>query len=232
MGEKKRNKQFWKEKQLIRLRIKNYEIGKSIRNQSYVELEQPIHNGYIAEWVLRDDILKRDDAIYFQEALDACKQSVWGRTPDFKYKSKKTKQWVIVNPKTYSIKKEKFELLSPKAQKHFVEDTVKDKKNWRYGYCDKWYRCTLSYELVVKITKHYITHRKEHDNILYQMDAENEKHMYRIAGDDNPWGSNSYKNWFWRKHENTKEKLKSKRDIIEVSKAYLNITSKKDLLDL
>ena len=45
MTQKKRNKHFWKEKQLIRLRMKDVEINKAIRNQGWVELEEPIRYG-------------------------------------------------------------------------------------------------------------------------------------------------------------------------------------------
>lgn len=220
MSRKKRNKQFWKEKQLIRLRIKDGEINKAIRNQGWVELEEPIHNGYYAEWVLRDDILRRSDAEAYQEALDACKDKIWSRNPEFRYKDKKTKRWVQVNPKLKDINKETYEKLSPTAKKFYYE-SHKRHGNWRLGYTDKWYTCTLSYELVVKVTKAFITHRREHDGILYQMDAENERMMYQIAGNDNPWGGRNYRSdKFWRKHENTKEKLAADRELRDRIKSY------------
>lgn len=232
MTQKKRNDKFFKEKKLIALRMKDAEISAAIRNQSLVELDEPIHHGYNAEWVLRDDILKRDDAHVFQEALDACKGKIWNRNPEFKFKNTKTKRWEKVNPKLHKLNKVKYEALSPSAKKFFYE-TTKSTKYWRIGYNDKEYCCTLSYELVVKITKNYITHRREHDNVLYQMDAENEKMMYAVAGNNNPWGGNGYGNPKWyRKFENTKEKLKAARELVEVKKIYPNITKKKDLLDL
>ncbi len=229
---KKRNKYFFKEKSLIQLQIKDNEIREAIRNQSWIELDEPIPNGYYAEWVLRDDILRRDDAAAYQEALDVCKGKIWSRTIEFKYKDRKTKKWVQRNPELKSIHKDKYEKLSPTAQKFFIEDTFATRKKWKYGYNDKIYRCTLSYELVVKITKAFITHRKEHDNILYQMDAENKKMMYVIAGDNNPWGGTSSKNKYQRKYENKKEKLAAERKANEVIKIYKSINDKKDLLDI
>lgn len=217
MSRKKRNKQFWKEKQLIRLRKKDREIHEAIRNQGWVELEEPIHNGYYAEYVLRDDILKRDDASAYQEALDACKEKIWGRTPDFKFKNKKTKRWEEIKPKLKDIKKEVYENLSLTAKKLFCE-SVKP-KNWRYGYSDKWYTCTLSFELVVKVTKAFITHRREHNGILYQMDAENEKMMRIVANNGNPWGGSHFRSHkFFNKVENKKEKLKADRELRETIK--------------
>lgn len=226
---KKRNKQYFKEKAIIRLKMEDYEIRDAIRNQGLVELEEPIHDGYNAEWVLRKDYARRDDAAVYQEALDACKGKVWSRTPEFRYKNSKTKKWEQYYPALHKINKEKYEALSPSAKKFFFECSDK-KKYWKYGYTDKEYRCTLSYELVVLITKSYITHRKEHDNVLYQMDAENEK-MLRIVTNGNPYPG-SYHNKYWRRHENKKEKLKAEREVINVVKEYKHITKKKDLLDL
>lgn len=230
MTQKKRNKYFFKEKEIYRLKAKDAELNDAIRNQGWIELEKPVHNGYYAEWVLREDISRRDDVAVFQEALDACKEKIWSRNPEFKYKNRKTKKWEVAKPKLKTIHKEQYEKLSLSARKLFVEST-KTAKYWRYGYTDKEYRCTLSYELVVYITKAYITHRREHDNVLYQMDAENEKMLYQAAN-GHPWtGGSSYPKW-WRKHELKKEKLKEERKVIDVVKGYKGIKSKKDLLDL
>jgi hypothetical protein len=231
MTQKKRNPKFFKEKKLIELRMKDHEINMAIRNQSLVELDEPIHHGYNAEWILRSDIEKREDAHVFQEALDACKKMIWGKTPEFRVKNSKTKRWENVKPGLKKINKAKYDALSPSAQKFFFE-TTKSAKYWRVGFNDKEYQCTLSYELVVKITKHYITHRREHDNILYQMDAENEKMLYKVAGNDNPWGAGkNYPKWY-RKVENAKEKNRASRELVEVKKIYPSIKKKKDLLDL
>ncbi len=227
MSQKKRNKYFFKEKEIIRLKIKDAELHQAIRNQGWVELEKPVHNGYYAEWILRSDIQKREDVMFYQEALDACKDKIWSRNPDFKYKERKTKKMVVNKPKLLLINKEKYEKLSPSAKKFFVEDTTKSRKYWKYGYSDKFYRCTLTYELVVLVTKAYITHRREHDNVLYQMDAENEKMLYKAAN-GHPWvGSRNsgFPKW-WRKHENKKEKLQAERKLVETIKIYKSLDDK------
>jgi hypothetical protein len=228
---KKRNKYFYKEKELIRLRMKNQELNDAIRNQGLVELEEPIHHGYNADWILRPDISRRTDASAYQEALDACKGRIWNKTPDFRHKDKKTKRWVLHNPKMNPISKVTYDALSPTAKKFYIEDTSNTRKYWKLGFTDIKYRCTLSYELVVVVTKSFITHRREHDNVLYQLEAENEKMMYNVAGDDNPWGSDSNTSRFWRKHENTKEKLQAEREIVEIKKAYLSDDKYKDIQD-
>lgn len=208
---KHQNKHFLREKKIINLKLKDREISKAIGNQGYIELEKPIPHGYDAEWVLRDDILRRSDAAAYQEALDASSRSIWCKDKSFKAKDYKTKKWFVQKPTLKPINKETYEKLSPTAKKFFVEDISKERKYWRYGFSDKYYICTLSYELVVKITQSYITHRREHDNVLYQMDAENEAQLYRVA-DGHPWGGYS-EGKFWHKMELKKEKTVAKKEI-------------------
>jgi len=218
MSRKKRNKYFFKEKEIIRLKMNADQIRNSIRNQGWIELEEPVHHGYNAEWTLRDDILRRDDSAAYKEALNASNDRIWSKNPDFKYKNRKTKRWEIIKPKLKKINKASYDNLSPTAKKFFYEDTSKERKYWRYGYTDKSYICTLSYELVMKITKSFITHRKEHDGILYQMDAENDKMLYQAA-DGHPWSRSLYPKWH-RKHENKKIKLKEEKELLESVKGY------------
>jgi hypothetical protein len=208
------NKYFLREKKIINLKLKDREISDAICNQGYIELEKPIPHGYDAEWVLREDILRREDAWAYQEALDACKASIWSKDKSFKAKNDKTKKWYVRKPDLKAINKETYEKLSPTAKKFFVEDSLYEKRYWRYGFNDKYYRCTLSYELVVKITQSFITHRREHDNILYQMESEIESHMLRLANGVTTriWGS--YRGLkYWKKEQYQKQKTNAKKEI-------------------
>ncbi len=227
---KKRNKHYWKEKQLIRLKLEDAKNHEAIYNQGLIELDEPIPHGYNAEWVLRSDISRRDDAHVYQEALDACKGMIWSKTKDFKYKNWKTKKWFVKKPDLKKINKAKYDALSVSAQKFFYEDTS-SKRN--YFHKDTYYGCNLSFELVVKITKSYITHRREHDGLLYQKEAEIKEAMYRVSN-GHPWGGYGDNKWY-RRHESKKIKLAEERRIVEVEKAYKNIGDWKDkneLLDI
>jgi hypothetical protein len=207
---KKRNKYFLKEKAINRIKREQNEINNAIRNEGWVELEKPEHNGYYAEWVLREDYTRRADAHVYQEVLDACGDRIWSKTEEFRSKDYKTKKWIYHKPRLLNINKEKYDKLSPSAQKFFYE-SLEDKKNWRYGFNDSSYACTLTYELVVLISKAYITHRREHDGLLRQMDAEAEKKLNQLT-DGHPWGSYGYGK-FWRKHEFKKTKMVAEREL-------------------
>lgn len=228
----KRDKHFYKEKEIIRLKQESREVWESIRNQGSIKLEKPIHHGYHATFVLRADISRRDDAHVYQEALNACNAVIWCKNPDFKFKNRKTKKMERHYPSLKKIHKAEYEKLSLSARKLFSEDTSKEaSKYWRLGYNDKIYISNLSFELVTKVTKAYITHRQEHNELLYQKDAEIEKHLYNKT-DGNPWrgGDSDYKDWL--REQSKREKLNEKRKIIEVKKVYKNAKDKDDLLDI
>jgi len=210
---KKRNKYFLKEKEIIRLKMKDNEINKAIGNQGWIELEKPVHHGFYSEFILRADIQRRVDVAFYQEALDACARRVWCKDEKFKRRNWKTKKMEDLLPELAPIYKEVYEKLSNGAKKFFVE-TKMDSKNWRYGYTNVKYVCILSYELVLLKSKAYITHRREHDNILYQMEAENEKRLYDIS-DDHPWGGYGYGR-FWKRHEFKKEKVVAERELKKI----------------
>ncbi len=232
ISRKKRNKQYLNEKLLIRLKKKKDEIKNAIRNQSWIELEEPIHHGFYVEYVLRDDILRRADADVYQEALDACMEKVWNRTEEFRKRNKQTKRWEPIKPMMKDIRREDYEKLSPAAQKLFYENTTKERRYWRYGFSDKWFTCSLTYELVNIISKAYITHRREHDGVLHQQEAENDKIMHNISN-GHPYGGWRYYSKFEHKMEHKAEKLSSERELNEVKKACREIPKdKKDLLDL
>lgn len=208
---KKRNKYFLRAKELVRLKIEENKLREAKNNQGYIELEKPIPDGYVAEWKLREDITRRKDAHVYQEALDVCNRKVYSKKKDFKFKDWKTKKWYIRYPEMTPINKETYESLSASAKKMFYEDRSYS-RYWRQGFSDVKYKCILTYELVMDIKVSYLTHRREHDSLLYKMHAENKK-MQFIVSNGNPYGGNNYNSKFWRKWEFGKQKTIAMKEL-------------------
>ena len=223
---KKRNSKFLKTKKVIRLKIADRENDDAIHNQGYIKLDKPIHNGYNAEYTLRKDILNRIDADVYQEALDACKTTLWCKNEDFKFRDWKTKKMVHQNPSLKKLNKSDYEKLSIQARRFFFEVEMVNTKYWRYGYSDKFFLCTLSYELVVVKSKAYVTHRREHNSILYQRRAELEKAIDLLT-DGHPWGG--YRDSYYA-FEDRSKKLALRRELVEINKIYKGIDSINDVL--
>ena len=179
-----RNDKTAKEKEVYALKRKLDSINTLKRNPEYIELEKPIHDGYIAYYKLRDDVLSRKDGQAYIEALQVCNANLWCDNKDFKYFEKK--KWVKKNPTLRKINKAMYDALSPTAKKFFYETTIKD-KYWRDGFRDIHYECSLSYELVRVVKKDYITHRKVLDPKLQSEYAEIEARLYSLTN-GHPWG--------------------------------------------
>ena len=222
----RRNKHFYKEKLIQELRIEKDIVNTAIYDQGWIKLDKPYHQGYNAKWVLRGDISRREDAKHYQRALDVCNKTVWSRNKDFRYKNYKTKRTETLLPGLKNISKKQYESLPPQVRKFFRRD-LSTLNDWRYGYRDITYRCILTYELVVHKWKTYVTHRREHDGVLYQRVAEIEKRIYDLT-DDHPWGSYS-EGKFWRKSEYRKKKNVAKRELkeelsdIEINGGYYDV---------
>lgn len=226
---KRRNEKFFKEKKIIGLKLAEKENREAIRAQGYIELEIPIHDGYNANYILREDILNREDADMFQEALDLCKKEIWCKNKSFRFKNHKTKKWEVWKPILKTINKSQYDSLSAGARRFFYETRIKN-KHWRNGFSDKEYHCSLSYELKIVITKSYITHRREHDSILYQIDAEIEKELNKLT-DGHPWGGYGRHQTYWNRLVDKTKKLADKLDLTNIKKIYKGVNTKNDLLD-
>ena len=207
-----RNKQFKEQKEILRLKREWNEIWQAQRNQGWIELEKPIPNGWDAKYVLRDDISRSPYAEELQEVLDACMVPVWSRRKDFKFKEYKSKKWSFKSPGLRKIDSKEYDKLSEKAKKYFYLDYNSNSFWKRYvPFVDSW-------KLKVEITQSYKTHYREHDEILYQMEAEVEAKL---------WGKYRFKAWSgyrgmgeWYSYQNKKEKGISNRKLVNFKKAY------------
>lgn len=213
---KKRNKYFEKEKALIRVKKELHENWQNQRNQAWVELEKPIPHGYNGEWVLREDIAKSPDGEILQWIIDNLGVEVWSKRKDFRVKEwRNNNKWQDIKPHFKRVDESTYEGYPASLQKYFRLDTSDKNHWWRPKYkvdIEPW-------KLVMKKTRSYITHYKEHDEILYQINAELKSQLYRIS--DVPYGGYSPPKW-WRKTERRKAKGKHRKENREIINAYNN----------
>lgn len=181
----KRNKKEERKKKILRLRQEMWDIYDAIGNQGWIELEKPIHRGWNAEYVVREDFARGKHGRALQEVLDICGVSVFSRREDFKYKCYDTKKWEVKLPEFGSISEEEFETLSGEAKRYFwCSDNPR--------YVRKTYDCIVEkWKYTVVKSKNYLTHYREHDEVLYQMIGEIEA---KIEGE--------YYGEFWKPYNN------------------------------
>ena len=149
-------------KAYLRLLAEEDKLEEIKRNLGYRELEKPVHHGYEAFFVLRDDIARRADAYVFQHLIDNYTTTTWSKTKEFYIKKKR---YHIDNRPTFTtISERQYTNLDLRVKKYFFHD--KEYPRWD-GTIMRWFCCGIPpYYLVMKIRKSYLTHERVIDSEL------------------------------------------------------------------
>lgn len=198
----KRNYKTEKHKEFLRLERESHANWEAQRKLGYKPLDKPIHHGYKAFWVLRDDVARRQDADQWQYILDTFGKSTWCKDKSFKHWDRTKKMMTDIRPSFKDIDKDKYDALPTWAKKFFYQT---EKRIW-YGMCKVYVVSIPDYFLKMKIVKSYKTHYKVIDEILLQEEAELES---RLDGQFYDERRNN-----WRRHRSKKKwrKIFSKAD--------------------
>ncbi len=156
-------------KERIRLQKESAKLREIQRNQNWIELEKPYISGYYMVSDLRDDIKNREDAWVFYECIKLVGERVWCRDKTFKIKLSKGR-YEYIRPEFGIISEETYDSIHPAVRKHFSEISEFHR---RWNPYRKQYACRVpSYYFVDKVKPRWITHYKEHDELIAQMEAE------------------------------------------------------------
>lgn len=204
------NRKYEIQKEIIRTKIKLCEIRKQISNQSLVPLDKPYHRGYWVSYKLRDDILRSKEGETLNYILKNYTKPQFSIRKDRKVKYKTTKVQYIF-PKFVELSEKNFNGLPEKHKKYFTKGMSSTRVPYYY-----WAFSIQEWKLEITMKKHYVTHYKEHDEILYQIEDELYCKLYSLS--PNPWRySNSYR------YENMIRIMKKEdKKIKEELKEYLN----------
>jgi hypothetical protein len=87
------------EKKLLRLHKERKQIWKQQRNLGYVDVHPPIVKGWKRFFVLREDVARCKDALFYQNILNKINKTEYCNRKDFKRKqrySSKRKKWIRI----------------------------------------------------------------------------------------------------------------------------------------
>jgi len=215
----KRNKQEKERKEIARLKREWDDISNLISKQSWIELDKPIHRGWDAELRVRDDFSRSKYNEGLQLLVDWFGTSVWSSREDFKYRCGGCRGgWAIRQPWFSDIDERTYDSIPPMVQKYYSKSISFDNNPWSR----KQYYCNVDHWKFEKvITKSYSTHYQEHDEILYQMEAEVKDELYSDKYRGKVWPDYKGKG-FWNRKQRKGENGKVKRTLIEVKKGYNN----------
>lgn len=157
------------EKYLIQLSKRRHSIYLAIRNLPLIELKEPYQKGWVRFFVVRKDVLRSDDALFFVNLLE------------------KINTFQFSNQKTFTNRKKKFGKKTDYLREQFVNNvTVSEWNNDKFKFTEreksfftlveKWSercRCFKTYykfnepwRFVFKIEPNIITHKKAVDTVL------------------------------------------------------------------
>lgn len=207
-----RNKQEKQKKEILRLLRESNEIWDAIARQKWFELDEPYQNGWNAEFVVREDLARSKYNDELQYLIEEFGRTVWSKNKDFVEKYRKGKSRVI-EPYFVKIYQREYDELHPVIQKYFSVDVTGES----YWYGKRYYCNVERWKLDIKKSKHIVTHYREHDEILYQMDAENQAALDKYHGKVwGQWKGKGYVNKLQRK----KEKVIVRAKLQEIKKGY------------
>lgn len=184
------------------------QVYKEIKDLGWKKLDKPIRHGYDKSWVVRKDILKSKKGKLIDQVLDIINVSIWWNDKSFlaPYKDKyiydynsyatvvsgKKGSKILLNPGKRKLSQKKYDLLEPKLRPFFRAQEIIPKWGSPYNV----YITILTYELDIKITKSYITHRKIMDPSLEKRRDELDKE-YRYLINTGVLGC-TWKDWHVR----------------------------------
>jgi hypothetical protein len=212
---KKRNKQFLKEKEFLRLQNALAENHRVQRELGYVELSVPIFIGWTAKLSLRDDIKNRSDAWVFEFLIEHLSTTAFTRKKEYFFwfnKKNVVNNWRTVHDKPHirGINENYYiNNLSPQVKKWFVEIET------QHNYWGKWYNCTVPdfyWEIIYEKT--YRTHVKLFDEVLQQEEAELKDEISRKFHHESKYFGSVPKSY--RKLLNRAQRNKSKETLYNI----------------
>jgi hypothetical protein len=167
---KKRLQKWGRQKELRSLNIQLWDLHKKEKELGYVELEKPVEAGWVRYFVLRQDVARCKEALFYQRILDRINTKAFCNRKDFLKKSRKTKKLNPIEQYTMRLRPDEFErrLFTEKEKALFELKIIKEKgggKHRAYVFLEEW-------RFDFKVKKHWITHKKVHDNVLEQRIAE------------------------------------------------------------
>jgi len=186
------------DKKLLRLHREEKTINTQIRNLGWEELKPPIQNGWKRSFILRDDVRRSQQSLFFQRILDKINTTEYSWRKDFKKKVRRYGKKVYVTREQNLRELPANEFFSGKfidTERLYFYEVIKHpqwskKPEVFYVFCESW-RFTL------KVQPRMITHIRIHDTSLKSKSQEISSYLARnnlyprllkILHGYDPWG--------------------------------------------
>jgi len=209
-----RNKKEKRKKDILRLKREWDDIHESIWNQNWVPLDKPIQKGWNITYEVREDIARSKAGRGISHAIDLSYKTAWSDREDGMVWCSCERKYKEVQIERYSINEYVYNNLPSYVKKYYHEE----------AYVSTWHGVWYSpiwlerWKLTRVITPNVLTHYQEHDELLYQMEAELQDELYSNKYRGEVWPGYSGQK-FYNRHERKKndraDKRKIKRTIVD-----------------
>lgn len=172
---KKRMQREDEDKQLIKNFKEEVALRKQIWNLGWEELKPPVQRGFIRYFVLREDVARTKEAVFFQKILDKINTRQWSYRKDFKKKVRR------FGKKVFKVREQKLDDVS---EHHFMKKFNEAERLYFYEQLihgnkkndiSKVFRFSEPWRFVLKVQPNMITKVKIKDLDLERKAAEIER---------------------------------------------------------
>ena len=169
----KKDKYSEAKKRFFELEAKLSENAKAQKELGWIELDEPIFNGYSRTFILRDDISNRSDAHIYQDLIDNLGVTVYSRKKDFIHKNRNGVKYQV-SPYFKNISADRYGQLSPRLQREFsIDYDSSTMQRGQYSYQVN----TPNFFFELKRKKEYITKVHIFDGDLKKEEADLERQL-------------------------------------------------------
>ena len=197
--QKKREIKTGHEKLLLRLHKEQMQIKQYQRNLGYIELNPPIVKGWKRYFVLREDVARSNDAVFYQYILNKINKVEYCNRKDFKKKpkySRKRKKWEQIEQTVKQTEYHDFVKLNftEKEKALFEEKYVRHQ--WRkelvkvYVFKEQWrfvFRIRQNLITKVKAVDHDMEKREKEIRYYLQSTNQSDKLSRLLGHSVNKW---------------------------------------------
>jgi hypothetical protein len=184
--QKKRDIKTGQEKMLLRLHKEQTYIRQHQRNLGYVELNPPVIKGWKRYFVLREDVARSKDAVFYQNILYKINKVEYCNRKDFKKKprySRKRKNWELIEQTVKQPEHSDFVKLNFTEKEKTLFDEKYVKHPWRkelvkvYVFKEQW-------RFVFRIRQNIITKVKAVDAEMAKREKEIRDYLEKTNKDN------------------------------------------------
>lgn len=211
------------DKKLISLFNEEVAVSKKIGNLGLAELKPPVQQGYIRFFILRPDVRRTKDSLFFEKILQKINTTQWSYRKDFKKKRRKygKKLYAVREQCLRDIEEWEFNEKFSEPERQCFYETLIHSKNCKKPF--KVFRFIESWRFILRVQPNMITKVRIKDLDLERRSADIQRY-FQLDNRRNRLWKLLYGRHRWKWHFPPKAKYKdplANRSLADILDEYL-----------